>query len=874
MKCKYLFLFSALTLASCGLDHDAINEQIYQESVKNNAEQKLGVTIDPNHTWSSVTKSSISITADAPLIDIQKVRILTESPFFNDNAEFLAEAEVTKGQTITMDFDIPKHLDRLIAACVDSKGNYYIKGFNPGEKSVSFAKPFRARTRGAAGVPDLSGVRLDAENSIQSYNSKRAKSNTGSWKDSGWEDDRLWQPTGTVNGWTMNESTIYTDADAITEEERQELVDIFSSCLYRDDKKGYNGRRDNLPLIREGNAVKFFNNHLVTDGKNPITLIPVQLASTDAVICDIYYYYFNPEDVIASGMSEADYIKRLPKFKAIDLSVERSAFSAQTGIGTTVRDENFLRVHEYLLPYYGEASEFTPRPSTLKSHGYTTNGNFYRIYNYSGYSKAKPTPIPASNHYITYADKQETLKGEYTDNIEDQLWQVFTNAEDNTMMLYNVGSGKFFWWNNGDYVEFKDITENSLKNYTVYITDGAKNPYAFDDITKQKVFILSSAQNNFIKALIDTGRTLLFKGGTNISGDYRTAREWTFEDYTDSYKGSAKPISDFELPLEKFPAELTASPSTTPSATIPAGYKLGFMIRKELAGDKGGCLYGYGELNREINTYGQFKSALDNFSMELNDPRIAMFNANGKTYLCFEEGSDAQYSDVIVELGGTATSKITKQDASGLIENVQEYLQSNTDRGCGFYYFDAEPEVQGLSYTMCFEDRPREADFDMNDVVIQAKLIDSKTVQVILVACGAQDRLILQIPGSKLFNNTEIHNLFGLAGNEYYANTEINGLKINHGIFENIETNLKIEEFLKTVSLKNLDMDDVISFQKQGEYPRAIIVPSPFDYPREKTSIMDAYPGFLEWVKNMNESENWYYMNSQADKIFPNLFKK
>ena len=93
MKCKYLFLsISAFVLASCGMDRDAFNEQIYQESVKNNAAQKLGVTIDPNHTWSSVTKSSISITADAPLIDIQKVRILTESPFFNDNAEFLAEA--------------------------------------------------------------------------------------------------------------------------------------------------------------------------------------------------------------------------------------------------------------------------------------------------------------------------------------------------------------------------------------------------------------------------------------------------------------------------------------------------------------------------------------------------------------------------------------------------------------------------------------------------------------------------------------------------------------------------------------------------------------------------------------------------------------
>ena len=857
------------------MDRDAFNEQIYQESVKNNAAQKLGVTIDPNHTWSSVTKSSISITADAPLIDIQKVRILSESPFFNDNAEFLAEAEVTKGQTITMDFDIPKHLDRLIAACVDSKGNYYIKGFNPGEKSVSFAKTFRARTRGAAGVPDLSGVRLDAENSFVSFNADRTiqanngKKDFNSWKNSGWENDRLWLPTGTVNGWTMNQSTIYTDVDAITEEERLELVDIFSSSLYRDDENGHDGRRDNLPLIREGNAVKFFNNHLETDGKNPITLIPVQLASTDATICDIYYYYFKSED---APSDLADYIKSLPKYKAIDLNVERSAFSAQTGIKTNVRDENFLRVHEYLLPYYGDVSEFTPQPSTLKTYGYTTNGNFYRIYNYSGYNKAKPEPIPASNHYITYADKLETLKGEYTDNIEDQLWQIFTNAKDNAMILYNVGSGKFFWWNNGDYVEFKDITESSLNNYTVYITNGAKNPYAFDDITKQKVFILSSAKNNFIKALIDTGRTLLFKGGTNISGDYITAREWTFEDYTDSYKGSAKPIYDFELPLEHFPAERTAPPSTTPSATFPAGYKIGFMIRKEVSGGKGGCLYGYGELNRQINTFGQFKSAITDYSMKENDPRIAMFNANGKTYLCFEEGSDAQYSDVIVELGGTATSKITKQDASGLIENVQEYLQSN--EGCGTYSFDSEPAVQGTAYTMCFEDRPREADFDMNDVVIQARIIDSNTVQVILVACGAQDRLILQIPGSRLFNNTEIHNLFGLSGNQYYANTQINGLQINYGIFENINTELSLEEFLKTISLKNLDMDDVISFQKQGEYPRAIIVPSPFDYPQEKTSIMEAYPDFLKWVQNMNVSGNWYAMERDAQKIFPNLFKK
>jgi hypothetical protein len=119
-------------------------------------------------------------------------------------------------------------------------------------------------------------------------------------------------------------------------------------------------------------------------------------------------------------LSEADYIKTLPKFKAIDLSVERSAFSAQTGIGTTVRDENFLRVHEYLLPYYGEASEYEPVTQMLSQQGYTTDGKFYRIHNAS----------EGKNNYFTYGGSGENLKDAYTENVEHQLWQVFTNDSD------------------------------------------------------------------------------------------------------------------------------------------------------------------------------------------------------------------------------------------------------------------------------------------------------------------------------------------------------------------------------------------------------------------------------------------------------------
>ena len=865
MKCKYLFLLSALLLlVSCGLDHDLINQQIYEESVKQNAEKKLGVTIDPNHTWSSVTQNSITITADAPLSDISKVQILTESPFFNDNAEFIAEAVVSKGQTVTLEYDWPKDLDRLIAACVDSKGHYYIKGFNPSEKSVSFTSATRNRTRGAASIPDISSVELKYENSFPSFNAGRTISaNEGenkysSWRGSHWENDRFWQPTGLGGGeWTMDRSTIFKSTDPITDEEKEELLDIFSACLYRDDAKGVRGRRDNLSTIRESNAVRFFGNHLVTDGTNPITLIPVQLASTEAKDCDIYYYYYKQGDV-PSNMSEADYIKTLPKFKAIDLDLERASFSAATGIASSARDENFLRFHEYLLPYYGEPSEFEATAPMLSQQGYTTDGKFYRIRNFSD----------NKDHFITNGDKEDDLKDAYTENVEEQLWQIFTNNDEGKVMFYNVGGKKFLWCNNGR-PEIKVINEKSLEKYTFYITDSKINPTE----SKTKVYIYSYNQNNCLKS--DAGK-MLGIGKKNSTNQYR---EWTFEEYTAS---KATAITDFALPTTYF-ANYIPSTHPTAKAVFDEGYRIGFVIRKDfgstkmdLGHEKKGCLYGYGELNRQINTFGQFKSAVTDYSMKEDDPRIAMFNANGKTYLCFEEGADAQYSDVIIELGGSATSTITKRSASDPdTQDIEQFMDFPV--GSGVYNFDSEPETQGIAYTMCFEDRPREADFDMNDVVIQARLINSSngtnTIQIILVACGAQDKLILQVPGSKLFNNNEIHTLYGLYDNQYFVNTQRGGYQKPYGIFENIETRLSIQEFLKTISLKNEDMDDIIDFQSVGEYPRAIIVPLTFDYPEERSSITEAYPHFLEWVHDMNVSGKWYTLDVQAEKTFPNLFR-
>ena len=217
---------------------------------------------------------------------------------------------------------------------------------------------------------------------------------------------------------------------------------------------------------------------------------------------------------------------------------------------------------------------------------------------------------------------------------------------------------------------------------------------------------------------------------------------------------------------------------------------------------------------------------------------------------------------MIIQVGGSSST-----DEEGNPINLL-----NNTRPSGVSSIEEPIKVEAAAYTMCFEDRPDEADYDMNDVVIQASRINNHKVQISLVACGAQDKVILQVPYSHLLNNSEIHRLFGLDEDQYFVNTQPGGLVLYNGMSECIEIgSMSIEEYLKSISIKNLETGKVISMQETGNPPCAIIVPINFNYPMEKTSIMDAYPDFLGWVKNMNDNNAWY-MAGEAEKIFTNLF--
>ena len=841
MRYSYLFLLLLASLVSCNkmeFDPTEINKDV----VKHNAELTLGVTIDPNHTWNTTQSGTVTVTADADLDDIVKVQILTESPFFNSDAVILNEVEAHNGDVVTLSYDAPDFYEELIAACVNKDGHYFVKSFSTQASAISFSGKNRARTRGAADNLNMGAIVLNGADAKQSFAAGRtifanlAKSNEDTWlknysqkhninlwEGANWEKELLWQASsnGEIgSSWRIQDGTIVRDVDGINEDEKSQLKAIFNGFLGRSTSGGK--RQNNLEAIRRGTAVQFFNNHLTSDGKSPITLVPVQMASTDLPNVDIYYYYYNPANV-PSGMSEADYIKQLPKYKAIPCNYTVSA----AGVSNVT---DFFKKHEYLLPYYGDGD--------LKKDGNCqVNSTLYRIRNGQQNNK--------KDYYLTYlgkddsnSDKMKELIGDDNNSVGNQLWQIITTS-DNRTVFYNVGSGKFMS-GVGSYLEADG------RSWATIFTD-------YLPIVKYSGFYLDDEN----RIWFDSNKTNAL--GSNIGSNLRIATNKTRNDgnkikwYFEEYTGSKSFNKLSELTLDGAPVDARQAVSNI----IPAGYRIGFISRKNKSGSDDttkdgslgktdcGCVYGYGELNTIINNFpGHFGTAKTTYHMLDNDPRVAMFSANGKSYLTFEDGSDCNFSDLIVEIN------------NGIDKNK---------------IYEDLTELSNATYTMCFEDRPMNADYDMNDVVLRARRINgsSKEIQIELVACGAEDEVVLHgITNSKLLENREIHDILKLTGDKPFANTQSND---NHPtVSEKINIGDKtIKAFLRGIYIENRTTGQIIQMPiKNGEPPYAIIVPYDFKYPMEGKSIKAAYPGFLEWVQDMNAKKDWYIASDDNNLIY------
>lgn len=699
MRKLHLVLMTAASLlfVNC-MNHDDdmnVNIPLDKNAISENAKELFG-EIDPSQDWSSITQGSIIITADADLKDIEKVQILTESPFSNSNAFVLNEANVSKGQKVKLVYDAPNVYDTLFAACVSKDNTYYVKVFSVNDSEVSFTEPAASRMNRAGEqnqYPNLSDIVLGApEKSINALRAEASaadpekpyviiydkgdKENGGSnrinesWADGSWTNEQLWAATdGSSNGWTIANGEIKKTVSEKTDLNTLKwIVNYYLPKTGAEYTTGGGNKSNNWKSIVEGtNYFKQYKNHFYTDG-NPLTIIPLQMNTTEGKYNTVYYYYF-PASKLTEYTTDEDlaaYIKTLPKFKAIK----------------GYQDGNFTRKTQYLLPYYGD--------------GDITEG-----------STAKQLNIPAG--YLV----------------------GFMNQKINNDA-------------NQKHPEIEQCTNGAI--------------FGFGPLNKET---------------------------NTIFGHYFSAMS------TDVTMQSTKIKSDG---------------------------------------------------SKETQT----KNGLTPYGMTWDSPRIGILSANNKVFMCFEDGCDCNFSDMIIEI------------SSG-VEVTNDPI---------------EPEA--VAYTMCFEDEPEVADYDMNDVVLRAIRKSETQIQISLIACGANDELVIQgYKDNNLLNGSkEVHKFFGVTPGEKFVNTVIGERYFTPStITLNIDNSVNIADFLKSISIKNLKTGKTISMPKNGEPPYAIIVPLNFRYPVERCSIINAYPDFLKWAQNHNEATDWY-LNGVENRLYPDMFSE
>ena len=170
------------------------------------------------------------------------------------------------------------------------------------------------------------------------------------WIDSKWN-DQMWDiADGQTfdNGWTLDDMKgkyhLYRNINGFEDGELENVKAIVNDCIYKYVKGTSGNKRNNIEAIRNSTIFRTSLNYVTTDGMHPVTLIPIQGYTTEFKRNHIYYYYYRPEDIPA-GMSEVDYIKQLPKFKAI---CGRSFYCLTTRI-------HLLKVSTKLVPYSQKA---------------------------------------------------------------------------------------------------------------------------------------------------------------------------------------------------------------------------------------------------------------------------------------------------------------------------------------------------------------------------------------------------------------------------------------------------------------------------------------------------------------------------------------
>ncbi len=137
LKLAVVFVFfSAAFFTSCR-DKNVFDKELYREIVK-------GVypvdTLEEDHPWTLLQRLTVSFAADIADNGIRELRVYYGHPLQTSASEVVAQAPISRDDTISVTFDVAQALARqLYAALVTSSGRHYVRPFAVGQNIVEFS---------------------------------------------------------------------------------------------------------------------------------------------------------------------------------------------------------------------------------------------------------------------------------------------------------------------------------------------------------------------------------------------------------------------------------------------------------------------------------------------------------------------------------------------------------------------------------------------------------------------------------------------------------------------------------------------------------------------------------------------------------------
>ena len=842
---KKLWTNGMALLALCGAFVGCSHEESFyiptDEEAYAHAEQLLGLTIDPNQDWSMTQSGTVAVTANAG-INATELLVLDAYPFGKVTANILAQAPVTEGQTVNLNYTAQKGLTDLYIACRNAQGDYRVTRIDISQTEVSFSgsNGRQAPTRAVVATPSVTegdytfnaklarswaGVNAAVHTGTDYNNYFSGMNNYSPWNNSGWN-DKFYPVTGSIV------ESDYTDTD------RNNIYQALQTVIPE--------QQDNLSKAQS-------TGYTIETKGGPVTLTPIHSSSNSN---DQISYYYYPKNQVPS----AEQIKTMPKYTLGKMGSE---------LGKTY---SLVYVDEYNVAKYEFPADYVI--CFLVSNTSQENANPYYFYE-SGGITTTTTTMGTLASTPSYSHRPNTD--------ESRVYGSYANQPNNQYGNLGVRYGKTDWYDwsgtENPYNNFELKNDKDLESYGY--TTRVQRLSTDGDKTNNGKNLNGGLDNGnttyYLKAnLYDSWNSYAMRVGVNCGkgvyvyelDDWDSTSGTIVGDWEDKGLSTAKTVIEFPIKDGKVYAVYgrgtkmtyygsdifkTEGGGTTSSTTEVKWQSMPICPEYYADGNLNTVVHQANNLDWGLAKYNT--SAYQNNT--LTAPHNAVFSWNGKNYLGFEDWVDFDYNDLVFEIEGT--------------KGGEEITVT-------------PPQKQIYSYA--FEDS-KKCDFDYNDVVLKVQENQAgDSINLRLVAAGATLDLIIRLYnwddnadhnyGSLdrvLSHNgyTEVHDMLGVGP----------GLMVNTHAPSGKTATAKPITFTipkgnhKTEALR-LEIYSVqqgpIRIAGAGESPLGVIIPEDWKWPEEFKNISSCYneqnttegdQRFSQFFEHAESAEHWYKYPTQ-----------